>query len=44
MKMITPQPKTLGHSTGSHEGKVYSNPGLPKERRNSSDTQPNLTS
>ena len=33
MKMITPQPKPLGHSKGGHKRKVYSNPGLPKEGR-----------
>ena len=42
MKMITPQPKTLGRSKGGHKRKVYSNPGLPKEGRKISDTQPNL--
>ena len=43
MKMITPQPKSLGHSKGGHKREVYSNPGLPKEGRKFSDTQPNLT-
>ena len=43
MKMITPQPKPLGCSKGGHKKKVYSNPGLPKEGRKISDTQPNLT-
>ena len=43
MKMITPQPKTSGTQQGSHKRKVYSNPGLPKEERKDSDTQPNLT-
>ena len=43
MKMITPQPKNSGTQKGSHKRKVYSNPGLPKEGRKISDTQPNLT-
>ena len=42
VKMITPQPQPLGHSKGGHKRKVYSNPGLPKEGRKISDTQPNL--
>ena len=42
MKMKTPQRKPLGCSKGSHKRKVYSNPGLPKEGRKISDTQPNL--
>ena len=42
MKMITPQRKPLGCSKGGHKRKVYSNPGLPKEGRKISDTQPNL--
>ena len=42
MKMITPKPKTSGMQQNSHKRKVYSNPGLPKEGRQISDTQPNL--
>ena len=43
MKMITPQPKTLGRSKGGHKRKVYSNTGLPKKGIKISDTQSNLT-
>ena len=43
MKMLTHNPKPLGHSKGSHKRKLYSNPGLPKEGRKISDTKPNLT-
>ena len=43
MKMIPPQPKPLGCSKDGHKREVYSNPGLPKEGRKVSDTQPNLT-
>ena len=42
MKMITPQPKTSGMKEVGHQRGVYSNPGLPKEGRKVSDTQPNL--
>ena len=42
MKMKTPQRKPLGCNKGGHKRKVYSNPGLPKEGRKISDTQPNL--
>ena len=40
--MITPQPKTLGCSKSGHKRNLYSNPGLPKEGRKISDSQPNL--
>ena len=43
MKMITPQPQTSGHSKGGRKKEVYSNPGLSKEGRKFSDTQPNFT-
>ena len=43
MKMITPQHKISGCSKGGHKREVYSNPGLPKEGRKVSDTQPKLT-
>ena len=33
----------LGRSKDGHKRKLYSNPGLPKEGRKISDTQPNLT-
>ena len=42
MKMIAPQPKTSGTQQRQPKRKVSSNPGLPKEGRNISDTQPNL--
>ena len=32
----------MGHSKGSPEREVYSNPGLPKKNRNSSNKQTNL--
>ena len=43
IKMITPQPKTSGMHKGGHRREDYSNPGLPKEGRKISNTQPNLT-
>ena len=36
-------PKSMGHSKDSAEGKVQSNTGLPKKDRNISDKQPNPT-
>ena len=42
MKMITPQPKTSGHSKGGHKREGHSNPGLLTEGGKVSDTQPNL--
>ena len=42
MKMTAPQPKTCGvQQRRSQEESIY--PGLPKEGRKVSDTQPNLT-
>ena len=37
-------PKPVGHREGSPEREVYSNTGLPKEDRNTSNKQPNFTS
>ena len=37
-------PKPMGHSKGSLEREVYSDTGLPKNNRNSSNKQPNHTS
>ena len=36
-------PKPMGHSKGSPEREVYSDTGLPKKNRNSSNKQPNHT-
>ena len=43
MKWKHDSPKPLGCSKDGHKREVYSNPGLPKEGRKVSDTQPNLT-
>ena len=43
MKMNYNNPKPMGHSQGSPEGEVYSDTGLPKKNRNSSNKQPNHT-
>ena len=40
-KMNSNNPKPMGHSKGSPEREVYSNTGLPKKNRNSSNKQPN---
>ena len=36
-------PKLMGHREGSPEKEVYSNTGLPKKNKNSSNKQPNHT-
>ena len=42
-KLIHNNPKPMGHSKGSPEREVYSDRGLPKKNRNSSNKQPNHT-
>ena len=44
MKMISNNPKLMGHSKGSPEREVHSNTGLLKKDRNISNKQPNPTS